>query len=130
MQTALRLGLQTLGDSSETLLMFYMIHRNVSFNDNEFDIDEFRRILDDPMGVNEFLYEGIGNGESNSHIRGLIEFKCENGLENREKIQVPENILNELLADLGGKGSKPKTQIPKDELIAHLRKCRIRECWT
>ena len=118
-QTSLRLGLQTLGDSSETLLMFYMIHRNVSFNDNEFDIDEFRRILDDPMGVNEFLYEGIGNGESNSHIRGLIEFKCENGLENREKIQVPENILNELLADLGGKGSQPKTQIPKDELIAH-----------
>ena len=118
-QTSLRLGLQTLGDSSETLLMVYMIHRNVSFNDNEFDIDEFRRILDDPMGVNEFLYEGIGNGESNSHIRGLIEFKCENGLENREKIQIPENILNELLADLGGKGSKPKTMIPKDELIAH-----------
>ena len=118
-QTAVRLGLNKFNDSSETLLMFYMIHRNASFNDNEFEIDEFRRVLDDPMGVNEFLYEVIGNGESQSHVEGLIEFKCENGIENREKIQVPENVLNELLADLGSKGSKPKALIPRDELIAH-----------
>jgi SpoVK/Ycf46/Vps4 family AAA+-type ATPase len=118
-QAALRLGIQNLCDSSETLLMFYMIHRNVSFNDNEFELDEFRRILDDPMGENEFLYESISNGESNTHTQGLIEFKCENGLENRERIQVPENILKELLADIGGKGSKPKTMIPRDELIAN-----------
>ena len=77
-QAALRLGIQNLCDSSETLLMFYMIHRNVSFNDNEFELDEFRRILDDPMGENEFLYESISNGESNTHTQGLIEFKCEN----------------------------------------------------
>ena len=118
-QAALRLGLRDLGDSSETLLMFYMIHRNVSFNDNEFDIAEFRRVLDDPLGVNEFLYEVIGSGESKSHMQGLIEFKCENGLEDREKIQVPENVLNELLADLGEKGSKSKALIPRDELVAH-----------
>ncbi|MBR5862663.1 MAG: AAA family ATPase [Bacteroidales bacterium] len=118
-QSSLRLGLQNLNDSSESLLMFYMLHRNVSFNDNEFDVDEFRRILDDPMGINDSLYELIGKGESQSHTKGWIEFKCEGGLENRETIQVNENVLNELLADLGDKGSKPRTVIPKDELIAH-----------
>ena len=118
-QSALRLGLQNFDDASESLLMFYMLHRNVSFNDNEFDVEEFRRILDDPMGMNDFLYELIGKGESQSHMKGLIEFKCENGLENREKIQVNETVLNELLADLADKGGMPKTIIPKDELIAH-----------
>lgn len=118
-QNALRLGLQNFDDASESLLMFYMLHRNVSFNDNEFDVEEFRRILDDPMGMNDFLYELIGKGESQSHMKGLIEFKCENGLENREKIQVNETVLNELLADLADKGGMPKTIIPKDELIAH-----------
>ena len=118
-QNSLRLGLQNLDDSSESLLMFYMLHRNVSFNDNEFDVNEFRHILDDPMGINDFLYELIGNGESQSHINGLIEFRCENGLENRDKIQVTETALNELLADLEDNGGKPKTIIPKDELIAH-----------
>ena len=118
-QSSLRLGLQNLNDSSESLLMFYMLHRNVSFNDNEFDVDEFRRILDDPMGINDSLYELIGKGESQSHTKGWIEFKCEGGLENRDTIQVNENVLNELLADLGDKGSKPRTVIPKDELITH-----------
>ena len=118
-QCALRLGLQSLNDPSESLLMFYMIHRNVSFNDNEFDIDEFRRVFDDPMETNEFLYENIANGESQSHDLGLIEFICENGLENRERIQIPENVLKELLADLGDRGCKPKAMIPKDELVAH-----------
>jgi hypothetical protein len=118
-QASLRLGIQNLKDSDEALLMFYMVHRNVSFADNDFDIDEFRRILDDPMGLNEFLFDMIADGESELHKRGLIEFKCENGLENRDHLQVPETVLNELLADLSCVGAKPKAVIPKDELVAH-----------
>lgn len=118
-QAALRLGIQNLKDSDETLLMFYMIHRNESFGDNEFNTDEFKRILDDQMGFNEFLYDMINGGESELHTRGFIEFKCEDGLENRESIRIPDSVLNELLADIGRNGNKQKTTIPKDELIVH-----------
>lgn len=118
-QTCIEHGLQNLNDSDETLLMFYMLHRNVSFGDNDFSIDEFKKVLDDPFGFNDNLYDLICNGESNLQKRGLMEFKCENGLENREGLQVPESVLNEILADLGGVASKPKAAIPKDELVAH-----------
>lgn len=118
-QTCIEHGLQNLNDSDETLLMFYMLHRNVSFGDNDFSIDEFKKVLDDPFGFNDNLYDLICNGESNLQKRGLMEFKCENGLENREGLQVPESVLNEILADLGGVTSKPKAAIPKDELVAH-----------
>ena len=118
-QTCIEHGLQNLNDSDETLLMFYMLHRNVSFGDNDFSVDEFKKVLDDPFGFNDNLYDLICNGESNLQKRGLMEFKCENGLENREDLQVPESVLNEILADLGGVASKPKAAIPKDELVAH-----------
>lgn len=118
-QTCIEHGLQNLNDSDETLLMFYMLHRNVSFGDNDFSVDEFKKVLDDPFGFNDNLYDLICNGESNLQKRGLMEFKCENGLENREGLQVPESVLNEILADLGGVTSKPKAAIPKDELVAH-----------
>jgi hypothetical protein len=118
-QTCTEHGLQNLNDSDETLLMFYMLHRNVSFGDNDFSVDEFKKVLDDPFGFNDNLYDLICNGESNLQKRGLMEFKCENGLENREGLQVPESVLNEILADLGGVASKPKAAIPKDELVAH-----------
>ncbi len=118
-QTCIEHGLQNLNDSDETLLMFYMLHRNVSFGDNDFSVDEFKKVLDDPFGFNDNLYDLICNGESNLQKRGLMEFKCENGLENREGLQVPESVLNEILADLGGVASKPKAAIPKDELVAH-----------
>ena len=118
-QAAVNRGINSLSDSDETLLMFYMLHRNVSFGDNDFTIDEFKKVLDDPLGLNEFLYDVICNGESELQKKGLMEFKCENGLENREGLQVPESVLNEILADLGSVGAKPKTAIPKDELVAH-----------
>ena len=118
-QTCTEHGFQNLNDSDETLLMFYMLHRNVSFGDNDFSVDEFKKVLDDPFGFNDNLYDLICNGESNLQKRGLMEFKCENGLENREGLQVPESVLNEILADLGGVASKPKAAIPKDELVAH-----------
>ncbi len=118
-QTCIEHGLQNLNDTDETLLMFYMLHRNVSFGDNDFSVDEFKKVLDDPFGFNDNLYDLICNGESNLQKRGLMEFKCENGLENREGLQVPESVLNEILADLGGVASKPKAAIPKDELVAH-----------
>lgn len=118
-QASVRLGISNLKDSDEALLMFYMLHRNVSFSDNDFDIDEFRRILDDPMGLNEFLYDLFSNGGTALQEQGLLEFRCDNGLENRDRLQIPETVLNELLADLGGAGVKPKAMIPKDELVAH-----------
>ena len=118
-QTCIEHGLQNLNSPDETLLMFYMLHRNVSFGDNDFSVDEFKKVLDDPFGFNDNLYDLICNGESNLQKRGLMEFKCENGLENREGLQVPESVLNEILADLGGVTSKPKAAIPKDELVAH-----------
>ena len=118
-QTCIEHGLQNLNSTDETLLMFYMLHRNVSFGDNDFSVDEFKKVLDDPFGFNDDLYDLISNGESILQKRGLMEFKCENGLENREDLQVPESVLNEILADLGGVTSKPKAAIPKDELVAH-----------
>lgn len=118
-QACIEHGLQNLNSTDETLLMFYMLHRNVSFGDNDFSVDEFKKVLDDPFGFNDNLYDLICNGESNLQKRGLMEFKCENGLENREGLQVPESVLNEILADLGGVASKPKAAIPKDELVAH-----------
>lgn len=118
-QACIEHGLQNLNSTDETLLMFYMLHRNVSFGDNDFSVDEFKKVLDDPFGFNDNLYDLICNGESNLQKRGLMEFKCENGLENREGLQVPESVLNEILADLGGVASKPKAAITKDELVAH-----------
>ena len=48
-ETSMRLGINGLGSSAETIIMFYMLHRIVSFNDNEFTIDEISRLFDDPM---------------------------------------------------------------------------------
>ena len=117
-ETSRNLGLNTIKSDEETILMFYMVHRNASFSENEFSIEEFSRLLDDPTGMNEFLFDMMRNGDSELQDKGLMEFQCIDGLENRETFQVPENILNELLADYGQKDAKPKTQIPKDELIA------------
>ena len=118
-QTSLKLGIQNLRRQEETLLMFYMLHRNVSFSDNEFETDEFRRILDDPIGENELFYEQLSSGASGLHKAGLVEFRCENGLEDHEHFQVPESILKELLSEIGGSDSMPKAVIPKDDLISH-----------
>lgn len=118
-QASLKLGIQNLKSTEEKLIMFYMVHRNVSFADNEFEIEEFRRILDDPFGSNEFIYEQLCNGGSELHKMGLVEFRCENGLENHDHLQIPEQILKELLSEIGGGDSTPKAVIPKDELVSH-----------
>ena len=111
------LGINTFRSDEEVVLMFYMIHRNVSFNENEFTIDEFSRLLDDPTGMNELLFDMMRNGESELQAKGLMEFQCIDGLENREIFQIPESILKELLVDYGQKEAKSKPLIPKDELI-------------
>ena len=116
-QAATNLGLNTLKSEEEKLLMFYMIHRNVSFNENEFTIDEFSRLIEDPMGMNDILFDMMRNGESELQEKGLMEFQCIDGLENRDEFQIPESILQELLADYKKTDSQPKSQIPKDELI-------------
>ena len=118
-ETSMRLGINGLGSSAETIIMFYMLHRIVSFNDNEFTIDEISRLFDDPMGINDFLYEAMRKGESSLQSSGLVEFHCEDGLENREAFQVPQAIQDELFVDLSGKGAQAKVNIPKDELISH-----------
>lgn len=59
------------------------------------------------------------NGDSTLQEKGLIEFQCEDGLENTEAFQVPQNIQDELLADLTVKSAQARTSIPKDELISH-----------
>ena len=118
-ETSMRLGIHGLGSSAETIIMFYMLHRIVSFNDNEFTIDEISRLFDDPMGINDFLYEAMRKGESSLQSSGLVEFHCEDGLENREAFQVPQAIQDELFVDLSGKGAQAKVNIPKDELISH-----------
>ena len=117
-ETSRNLGLNTIKSDEETILMFYMIHRNASFSENEFSIDEFSRLLDDPTGMNDLLFDMMRNGESELQDKGLMEFQCIDGLENRETFQIPESVLNELLADCGQKDAKPKILIPKDELIA------------
>ena len=116
-QAATNLGLNTLNSEEEKLIMFYMIHRNISFNENEFTIDEFSRLIEDPMGMNDILFDMMRNGECDLQEKGLMEFQCIDGLENREEFQIPESILQELLADYKKTDSQPKSQIPKDELI-------------
>ena len=116
-EAARNLGLNTVRSDEEKLLFFYMIHRNVSFNENEFTVDEFSRLIEDPMGMNDILFDMMRNGESELQEKGLMEFQCNDGLEKHDEFKVPESVLNELLADYGQRGAKPKTQIPKDELI-------------
>ena len=118
-ESALKLGINKLSSSEETMMMFYMLHRIISFNDNEFCIDELSRLFDDPLGLNDVIFDAMRKGESSLQEKGLIEYQCEDGLENREAYQVPQQIQDELLADLSAKGSQPKTNIPKDELISH-----------
>ena len=114
-----RLGMHGLRSSEETLMIFYMLHRIVSFNDNEFSPEELSKLFDDPMGMNEFLFDCMRNGTSSLQEQGLIEFQCEDGLENRESFQVPQRVQDELFADLVAKGIQSRTHIPKDELITH-----------
>ena len=114
-----KLGMHGLQSPEETIMMFYMLHRIVSFNDNQFNIKELSRLFEDPMGLNEFLYESMRNGESSLQARGLIEFYCEDGLENRDAFQIPLAIQDELLVDLVAKGIQARVNIPKDELICH-----------
>lgn len=113
-----KLGLNTLANSEEMLIMFYMLHRIVSFGDNEFSIDEFMRLFDDQFGTTDCLSDALMKGESSLQEKGLIEFQCCDGLENKEGFKVVESVQAELLGDLTDKGGKPKTNIPKDELIA------------
>ena len=113
------LGINTLNTSNEMLIMFYMLHRIVSFNDNEFTVDEIARIFDDPLGMNDFIYEAMRRGESSMQEKGLIEFQCVDGLENREAYKVAQSVQDDLLGDLAGRGAKAKVNIPKDELIPY-----------
>ena len=118
-EAALKLGINNLGSSEETMMMFYMLHRIISFNDNEFTIDELSRLFDDPLGLNDVIFDAMRKGESTLQEKGLVEHPCEDGLENREAYQIPQKIQDELLADLSAKGGQTKTSIPKDELISH-----------
>ena len=118
-EAALRLGINKLGSSEETVMMFYMLHRIISFNDNEFTIDELSKLFEDPFGLNDPIYDSMRNGDSTLQEKGLIEFQCEDGLENTEAFQVPQNIQDELLADLTVRSAQARTSIPKDELISH-----------
>ena len=118
-QTALKLGINSLGSSEETMMMFYMLHRNISFEDNEFTIDELSRLFDDPLRLNDAVYDAMRKGDSTLQEKGLIEFQCEDGLENREAFRVPQQVQDELFADLSSKGGQSRTSIPKDELISH-----------
>ena len=122
-ETSMRLGINRLDSSEETIIMLYMLHRIVSFDDNEFTIEEISRLFDDTMGMNDALYDAMRMGESSLQGRGLVEFHCEDGLENKEVFRVPQDIQDELLADLSGKGVQSKAGIPKNELIRH---CDIR----
>ena len=118
-EASMRLGMHGLGSPEETVMIFYMLHRIVSFNDNEFTTEELSRLFDDPMGLNDFIYDAMRKGESSLQSKGLIEFNCEDGLENTEAFQVPQAIQDELLVDLVAKGAQSKVSIPKDELICH-----------
>ena len=116
---SIELGLNNLGTTEETLIIFYMLHRIISFNDNEFTIDEFNRLFDDPFGFDKEIFDSMRCGESTLQEKGLIEFQCEDGLENKEAFQVPQRIQNELFTDIMTKGSRSIANIPKDELIPH-----------
>lgn len=118
-EASMRYGIHCLGSSEETVMMFYMLHRIVSFNDNEFTSEELSRLFDDPMGLNDFIFDAMRRGESSLQAKGLIEFHCEDGLENREAFQIPQAIQDELFADLVAKGAQSKVNIPKDELISY-----------
>ena len=118
-EATMRMGANGLGSPEETLMLFYMLHRIVSFNDNEFNIEELSRLFDDPMGLNEFLYEAMCKGESSLQRSGLVEFHCVDGLENREAFQIPQSVQDELFVDLAAKGAQSRVNIPKDELILH-----------
>ena len=118
-EATMRMGANGLGSPEETLMLFYMLHRIVSFNDNEFNIEELSRLFDDPMGLNEFLYEAMCKGESSLQRSGLVEFHCVDGLENREAFQIPQSVQDELFVDLTAKGAQSRVNIPKDELILH-----------
>ena len=118
-EASMRYGIHCLGSSEETVMMFYMLHRIVSFNDNEFTSEELSQLFDDPMGHNDFIFDAMRRGESSLQAKGLIEFHCEDGLENREVFQIPQAIQDEIFADLVAKGVQSKVNIPKDELISH-----------
>ena len=116
---SLELGINRLGSSEETMIMFYMLHRIISFNDNEFTIDEFSRLFDDPLGLNDPIFDSMRKGDSVIQEKGLIEYKCEDGLENRDAYQIPQRIQDELLSDISANGGKSRATIPDDQLISH-----------
>ena len=118
-QKSIGLGINSLGASEEMLIIFYMLHRIISFKDNEFTIDELNRLFDDPFGFNESIFDNMRSGESMLQEKGLIEFQCEDGLENKEVFQVPQRIQDELFSDMAVKGAQSMASIPKDELISH-----------
>lgn len=115
----IRRGVNSLKDADMMFIFFYMLHRNVAFNDNEFTTDELLRLFDDPLELSELIFNDMKSGETELHEKGLIEFLCDDGMENRDCFRVPDKVLGELLSDLGGVGAKQKTNIPKDELISH-----------
>ena len=116
-QASKKLGLNLLANSEETLIIFYMLHRIVSFGDNEFTIEEFSRLFDDEFGSSDYVFDLMMNGNSSLQRKGLIEFQCADGMENKEAFKVPDSVQEELLGDLSDKGGKSKVNIPKDELI-------------
>lgn len=118
-EASIRLGINNLDSKDETLLMFYMLHRNGSFNDNLFSIDEFSNIIGITRSINNPLFDLLPLGESNMQKRGLLDFSCNDGLEDQSRFMIPESVLRDLLADLGTYNVKQKVNIPKDEIISH-----------
>lgn len=116
-QASKNLGINAFFNNEEMLIIFYMLHRIVSFGDNEFTIEEFSRLFDDEFGTSEFIFDSMMKGESKLQEKGLVEFQCIDGLENREAFKVVDSAREELLGDLTDKGGKSKENIPKDELI-------------
>ena len=117
-EAAMRLGINKLDSTDETLIAFYMLHRAVSFSDNEISIEELYRLFDDPMNLNDFLLDSMRCGTSSLQKKGLVEFRFEEGIENKEVFQIPQNIQDTLLSDITMNRTRMNS-IPKDELISH-----------
>lgn len=118
-KAATEFGVHRLQNSEEALIIFYMLHRYVAFQDNEFTIDEFSRLFNDEFGTIQYLFDDMRMGESSLQEKGLIEFLCEDGLENRECFRIPENVIKELLNEVNSTSAKKKSNISDDELISH-----------
>ena len=114
-----RWGVHTLDSKEEVFLFIYMLHRIVSFSKEKANIDEFTFILDDALLDHAELYDALRSNETSLQENGLLEFVCDNGLEDNENFRVPQSVVEEMLGDLNLNDSKLKANIPKNELIRH-----------